>query len=563
MNESFQLRTERLGPLPIINHFIGRLGLTGLIERFVPTDDRRVVLPYARGLGILLRSILVEREPIYRQQETVCTFSPAAFDLAPGEVDLISDDRIRRALDRLFEADRGALLTEVMVSAATRFSLSYKDFHNVTSTVSFAGQYRNARGRSLRGHRAPWITFGHPKNHRPDLKQLMIVLTTTHDGGVPVQFRCEDGNASDSHTHIHTWTFLRELCGYSDFLYVADCKLCTRENMDHIDHQGGRFVTVIPRSRLEDREFRKWIQTHEPAWEKVWDRPNPHRTHGPRDRWYVHRYHIPSREGWPVTWVLSSLLALRQEETRREQLATAMQKLQDLKERLANPGTRLKRKEEVCELIDTLLAHQQVTRYLKVVIRTKKTDEFKQETRGRPGPNTRYHRVTKRRLTIEWTLDTAAIEYDRKSDGMYPLLTNDKTLLSSEILKAHKRQPTIEKRFSQLKSVYEIAPVFLKNEGRIEALFFLYFFAMLIQGLIERELRNAMKREEIFSLPLYGEARQCHYPTCEQVFRLFSLPARHVLYKDGQEIMVFNQELTELQHKVLTLLGVPMNVYCR
>jgi len=29
----------------------------------------------------------------------------------------------------------------------------------------------------------------------------------------------------------------------------------------------------------------------------------------------------------------------------------------------------------------------------------------------------------------------------------------------------------IEKRFEQIKTVHEIAPVFLKNEGRIEALF--------------------------------------------------------------------------------------------
>jgi hypothetical protein len=43
--------------------------------------------------------------------------------------------------------------------------------------------------------------------------------------------------------------------------------------MDHIDQHGGRFVTVLPRSRLEDAEFRKWVQSHTPAWEKVWSSP--------------------------------------------------------------------------------------------------------------------------------------------------------------------------------------------------------------------------------------------------------------------------------------------------
>ena len=107
------------------------------------------------------------------------------------------------------------------------------------------------------------------------------------------------------------------MAGRPDFLYVADSKLCSRENMDYIDRRAGRFVTVLPRSRLEDGEFRKWIQTHEPEWEKVWDRPNPRRKGGPRDRWYVCRAPLPSREAWPVTWVFSTLLALRQEQSRR------------------------------------------------------------------------------------------------------------------------------------------------------------------------------------------------------------------------------------------------------
>jgi hypothetical protein len=59
---------ERLGPLPLINHFIVRMGLDDALARHVPSDQRCVV-PHARALGVLLRSIIVEREPIYRQQE--------------------------------------------------------------------------------------------------------------------------------------------------------------------------------------------------------------------------------------------------------------------------------------------------------------------------------------------------------------------------------------------------------------------------------------------------------------------------------------------------------------
>ena len=74
-------------------------------------------------------------------------------------------------------------------------------------------------------------------------------------------------------------------------------------------------------------------------------------------------------------------------------------------------------------------------------------------------------------------------------------MTNDRSLSPAQVLEAHKGQPMIEKRFEQVKTVHEIAPVFLKDEGRIEALFTLYFLALLVQALIERELRLAMKRE--------------------------------------------------------------------
>ena len=142
-----------------------------------------------------------------------------------------------------------------------------------------------------------------------------------------------------------------------------------------------------------------------------------------------------------------------------------------------------------------------------------------------------------------------------------PLLSNDRSLTPVQILEAHKGQPTIEKRFEQVKTVHEIAPVYLKNEGRIEALFTLYFLALLVQALIERELRLAMKRDGLSELPLYPEQRHCHRPTTEQVLRLFSLAQRHRLTQAGQTVQLFDVALTDLQRQILGLLGVPESAY--
>lgn len=64
----FELQTPRLRPLFLLNHFLAHLDLDGVLERHVPTSDPRNAMAHARALGVLLRSILVEREPISRRR---------------------------------------------------------------------------------------------------------------------------------------------------------------------------------------------------------------------------------------------------------------------------------------------------------------------------------------------------------------------------------------------------------------------------------------------------------------------------------------------------------------
>jgi hypothetical protein len=248
------LRTERVGALPLIDHVLARIGLDLLLDRFVPSD-RRCDVPHAKVLSAFLRSLVVEREPVYRQHEAVAAFAPDLFGLTPEELSLLGDDRIGRSLDHFFDADRGAFLTEVLVVVARAFGLALDEFHADTTSVRFTGQYARARGRTVCGRRVSAITWGFSKDQCPDLKQLLDVLTTTRDGAVPCLFRAEWGNQSDSRTHEETWDTLCKVAGRTDFLYVADSKLCCEAAMDHIDRREGRFVTVLPRSRFEDGWF--------------------------------------------------------------------------------------------------------------------------------------------------------------------------------------------------------------------------------------------------------------------------------------------------------------------
>ncbi len=130
--------------------------------------------------------------------------------------------------------------------------------------------------------------------------------------------------------------------GSSNFLHVADSKLCVTDIMMAIVWRGGRFLTVLPRSRKEDKEFRAWIHTIDPDWELVRDRPHPRRKYGPRDRWYALCHPLPSQEGWRVIWLWSTLLELHTVKRRRERLAKAAEQLTELDKRLQGPRTRLR-----------------------------------------------------------------------------------------------------------------------------------------------------------------------------------------------------------------------------
>ena len=130
-----------------------------------------------------------------------------------------------------------------------------------------------------------------------------------------------------------------------------------------------------------------------------------------------------------------------------------------------------------------------------------------------------------------------------------------------ELLKTYKRQPTIEKRFSQLKTDFEVTPVYLKAVHRIQALLSVYFFALLIEALLEREPREAMRRKGIESLPLYPEGRACRWPTARRVLDLFGSIQRHTLKQGKRPAEIFTTDLTRVQRRLLNLLGLPIKNY--
>jgi transposase len=95
--------------------------------------------------------------------------------LGVDDVEVLNDDRVGRTLDRLFDADRASLLTELVVAMVREFDLDLSRLHNDSTTVTFHGDYASATGTERGGQATPAITYGHNKDHRPDLLTELVV----------------------------------------------------------------------------------------------------------------------------------------------------------------------------------------------------------------------------------------------------------------------------------------------------------------------------------------------------------------------------------------------------
>ncbi len=557
----FELRTEILGALPVVNHFLDRLGVGRLLERHVPHDDRRLRLAPATAIGVVVRNLVTHRAPVYALGEWAAPFDPTLLGLTGGDAGALNDDRVGRALLRLFDADRASLLTELVLGAVDRFGIECSQLHNDSTSVTFSGAYRNATGATRGGKATPAIAFGHNKDHRADLKQLVWVLTVTADGAVPIAHRVEPGNTSDDTTHIATWDGLVALVGRTDFLYVADTKLASRDAMDHIDARGGRFVTVLPRTRKEDGFFRDWVQTHTPAWTEALRRPS-RRPGEPDNIWHTTPSPVPSAEGYRIVWVHSGIEAARDAESRQARIQRAVAALDDLAARVAGPRSRWHTRTAVETAAAAALDASGAKRWVRIDVAERLEETFRQERRGRPGDATRYRKTTRTRFELTWTIDADLVAYDAASDGCFPLVTNDDNLTDAAVLLAYKYQPNLERRHAQLKGAQHVAPVFLKDPARIEGLLCCHFIALLVQALIEREIRTAMADIGAAVIPLYPEDRDCAAPSASRVLEMFDGVARHHLTdKTGRIVQVFEPALTPLQHQILDLLDIQPTVY--
>ena len=564
----------RLAGLPVINTVLARLGLDGILAAGLPGPDPRCRTATATVIGVLVRNLALGREPLYALAGWAAGYDEALLGLGPGQAAMLNDDRAGRALDELYLADRASMTTALSVAAVTGYGISPAELHNDSTSLRLYGAYRGCGAADPAGSAGPGSAppdgparqggtgparpaRGHSKDRRPDLKQLVWILTTCADGAVPFTFKMADGNTEDSTTHIATWTACRAIAGHPGFLYVADSKLATTANMTYIAGQGGRFLSVLSRSRKEDKDGRDWLAGQDPGWAEVTRRPG-RRKLGPPVIYHAVPAPAPSAEGYRIVWIRSSAKRRLDAASRSDRIARATAALRELAQRLDAPRCKLKTRAAIENTARQ--ATGQARPWIRFEVTEQVTTQTKQVSRGRPGPRTRYQHIERHRFSLSFRVDQARAARDAASDGCYPLITNDTGLTPAGLLAAYKRQPRLERRHATLKGVLRATPAELKNDTRIDALGFCLYVALLIHALIERELRNAMTQAGLRHLPLYPEDRPCAAPTATRILDILS-PLTRTIIRHGHQVTAVPPQLDALQKQILTMLDMTPTVY--
>ena len=556
----FGLVSRTLGGLPIVNAVLDRLGLPALLAGALPAADARIKLAPAVAIRLVVTNLVLGREPLYGLGEWAARYDPALLGLSVAEVGVLNDDRVGRALESLFDADRASLLTAVVLRAVSEFNIDTSQLHNDSTSVSVHGVYRDAVGAARGGKPTPAITRGHSKDHRPDLKQLVWILTVAADGAVPIAHRLADGNTVDDPPTCRPGTIWWTCwdvptsstsptpscaCGKrwatSPPATAGSSPSCPAAAAKTASSAGGCRPTPQPGPRPPGAPARVWLNptrcTRHP--------PRRHR----RRRATASCGCTPPRRR-PVT-----------PPPRQTRIEAGVAAIEALDTKLAGPRCRLKTRVAVEQAATTALTNTRADRWVTFTVTETIDKTYKQERRGRPGPATRYREITTTRFGVRADIALDRIGYDAASDGCFPLITNDRSLTDAQVLAAYRYQPNLERRHHLLKSVQHAAPVLLHNPARIEALFCCQFLALLIGALIEREVRTGMRRAALDNIALYPEFRDCPAPSTERILEIFAPTTRHHLYQHGVLTKTFEPQLTAQQLQVLDLLGLAPTVY--
>jgi transposase len=545
------VQTQAVGFAPIIRHYFDQCGIERIIDDHVDLDPRRKVLTHGQASVAMITGILFQVMQLYR----ICKFAAEKTVLevmlphiAPEQY---FDDRLADTLDAIYSGGIGDLELAVTRNMIEKFQIQNHVCHNDTTSVSVYGNADNNKtDRSIR------ITFGHSKKHRKDLKQLVWSMSVSSDHAFPLFQKAYSGNTADVTTYVEQWHKLIDLLGDRDFLYVADSKIITHENMAHIADNDGFFVAPAPMYESYKNAFEDALNKHDHemliAYKERFNRG----------------FEVPMEfshesKSYPLRMIILFDHGLRA--IKQNALQNRVQKTRDGFQELSGKLNRykLKSREQIDAACAAVLKKNNTGSFFTYTVVNNPVTTYKNSKRGRPSANSEKIVVVNDHFSIHHEFDENAFEKVLSKCGYYPLLTNKPTdqLSIEEAMLAHKNQYKCEHTFRRAKGPYSIEPIYLHTPERIEAFLFLFKIALQILVLIERSARKNIDNRDRGLDGFMPNRKDVRNPRSEFMLKEFEDIVRGEMKLPDGNNFGFVSELNDLQKDILSILGVPVYYY--
>jgi transposase len=525
------VRVDRLDHLGLIASVINDLGLVRRIDARLPPDAQEAITPGEAIKGMILNGLGFANRPL--------SLTPQFFDnkpldllFRPGvDAEMFNRFKLGRTLDEVNIYGCDLFFSEIALAVCQHEAIDHRFSHLDTTSFSLSGAYVPESDTQ-----AIAITHGYSKDHRPDLKQAVLELMVSQDGGVPLASKSWDGNASDSQIfHDRAEALLATLTASPTPRYlIADSKLYSEDNAAQLKQLG--FITRIPATlKLVSQVISQALRRA--TWQSVDDATRYQRLD-------LCHYGMAQR------WLIVSSEAARQRA--EKSVSKAQQReLESVEKQLFHlQAKRFETPESAQAALNTLAGawcyHQVAT--------TKLTEHKRYAGKGRPSTQ-RSVQATLWQIQAEVCPDAEAIRRQQQHKGCFVLGTNIEAshLSDEEVLAAYKAQSHVEGGFRFLKDpLFFVSSLFVKKPSRIQGLLVVMTLALLVYSVAQRRLRQALKRQKE-SLP--NQINQpTQRPTLRWVFQLLEGIHRVRVRVQGQ-IHDLIEGLNKVQIKILRLFG--------
>ena len=267
--------------LPLVLGVLRRLAVATVVDRLIPPHPAHV-LSCGRGVEALVLAILDGDHALYKVGRRLEERGIVSL-LQPGLTRAsLNDYRLGHILDALFAANLNGVFGAVALKALEVYAIPTPWLHQDTTTIALYGAYAD----EPKTPGTPRPAYGHSKDGRADLKQVLLSLGVSGDSGLPLRVGVRDGNTSDS---VET-PFAIEEClslgleGVQGI--VGDSKAYSRRTLGLCLEKGIGLVTLVPRTCAVRQELEAWGQQH-PALPLLVEKPGRTKDEEPR-RWHGH-----------------------------------------------------------------------------------------------------------------------------------------------------------------------------------------------------------------------------------------------------------------------------------